>query len=200
MISVKFTGPLLGLCVFAATTQAAIMNGDFSNDFEHWSAQVATCIVCDGSDDVVIDISNPPDEFTTNFDASSHAALLTINDFDHVFSVSLFQTFTMPTADALVLSMDLAINLSDPLLDLAFAQLMALDGELLLDLSVSDEFDVSAYAGEDVEILFGITDFDLSLDTLTVDNIVITPSVSIPNVLSLLACGLIVLYATRMQS
>jgi hypothetical protein len=184
--------------MLGTAAQAGPFNGDFSSGFDGWMAEVTECTVCDGSDDSVTSLDPPPGIFTDNLSTASGSAVLTTSA--SVFAVDLFQRFVMPELAhefaVLELSLDLGVELSDPL-EFFTAQLNDTAGSLpTLSLFGGGVFDVSDYAGLDVEILFGISDFDSEPDRLRVDNIAVKV-VPVPAALLLLVTGLLPLVGLK---
>ncbi|WP_158967234.1 hypothetical protein [Paraglaciecola sp. L3A3] len=162
---------------FGLNANATLLNSDFSLGFDNWQAAVT---VFDGTDDISSSgdlFATYPDSYTTVPDS----AILTTN-FDAVFNdvweVVMFQDFQLDNilmGSSLWLSLDVLTDLTDPLSDFAFAYLKDDMNNILEDLTLGGSFDVTAYAGDDVSIEFGVLDGDLFLgDTLTVSNIKIT--------------------------
>lgn len=187
----------LGVC---GKAQALLINGDFAAGFDAWRGEVTDLGF------VTTDVDPLPGTFPVNFDASSGAAALATTTLtDGVFSVFMFQDFTMDVGlpgESLILSLDLELTLTDPGLgDTGFAQLNydEVGGVFLdtLDLLAGGSFDVTALSGQSVQLLFGVEDFDDGVDQLRVDNIRIA---HVPNavpapssaLLLLAACGLVV--------
>ncbi len=184
----------LGFGLLAAVpAQAALTNGDFAAGLDGWSGEVASCVVCDGSDDVFVTVATPPGAYPNNFQATGAAAVLSTSFLtDGVWSVSLMQGFLVPQlgrASTLLLSLGISASSSGPA-DLVFAQLTDPSGTLAaLDLLAGGPLDIGAWAGRSAEILFAVQDLDGIDDTLSVSDIAISP-VPLPATLALMAIGL----------
>jgi hypothetical protein len=203
-VSNPFTLPGAALALACAAGPAAaapLTNGDFSAGFDAWVGQTIACSLCDGSDDLIVDLDPPPGAFGANLDASTGGALLSTSFVnDGVYWVELRQAFDvgdlMGRATGLELVLDITRSLTGPF-DLAIAQLTDPAGGLnSVDLLDGGAFDITGYAGRAAEISFIVADFDDSVDTLTIDNIRVD-QVPVPAPLTLLAVGLGLLAGRR---
>lgn len=189
--SVKVVALIAGMVLSGLpfTTYAGpLANGDFStNDFTGWQGQTTTSSPS---------IDPLPGAYTSNFDASSGAAVLSTSydtDFSE-YSVFLFQTFDLPS-NALSLSFDYSWNADDQL-DGWLAQLVdnsnSSNAAALALSPGSGQFDLSGFAGLEVQLLFGLENIGGADDMLSIDNIAIAESSSLPEPGSLLliAAGL----------
>ena len=173
--------------IWGGLASAAIVNGDFStNDFSGWTGDTF---------DNGLPITTPE-----NFDASSGTAILT-TDFDQggEWAVSIFQTFTVQTLNApgntLMLDFDLSTSF-DHGDDVLLAQLVETANLTnFIDLSSGAEpYDITSFAGLEVDLLFGLENNNGADDFMTVDNIVISQhdaQIPEPGTLLLLAAGLV---------
>ncbi|MDU0356044.1 hypothetical protein RS130_21040 [Paraglaciecola aquimarina] len=196
---------LTSLCI-GLNANATLLNSDFSSGFDNWQAAVT---VYDGVDD----ISSSGDLFSTypdSYSTAADSATLTTNldaAGGEVWEVVMFQDFQLDSilmGSSLWLSLDILVDLTDALDDFAFAYLKDDMDIILKDLTLGGSFDVTAYAGDNVSIEFGVLDGDLVLgDTLTVSNIDITEvfapitTVPAPATLFLFVASLIWLKRTR---
>jgi hypothetical protein len=155
-------------------TAASFTNGDFSSGFDSWQSQ-------DDFGDYNPVISND------NFNASSGKAILT-TDYDNggSYEVSLFQTFTVQTLEAvgntLTLDFDISWFLDNPD-DVVFVQMETTDysNTIYFDPFDSSSFDITDFAGMEVDLLFGLENNLGADDYMTIDNIMITQSQSQTN-------------------
>lgn len=181
------------LCANSFAFAANLSNGDFSAGFSGWQGE--TTDLADNTNFI-----NPlPGDYSGNYEASSGAAILTTTSNasppNDIWSIALFQEFTVqaltPQANPLELSLDLSWDLSNAS-DFFQATLEDKSGNLgLLDLTSAKVFDITAWAGHTVEILFLVEDADDISDTLTIDNILISTSpIPIPPAVLLLTTGL----------
>lgn len=185
----------------AGAAQASLVNGDFGDGLAGWSAQLTSCVVCDGSDDATVDFAPIPQPLPPGLDGALTvgAGGATLATSTEVYSVNLFQTFDMPDVSLIELEVDLSFGLSDPL-DFAFAQLVDTSGSVAtLDLLAGGVFDVSAFAGRRVELLFGLLDFDFAADSMTVAGVTLT-AVPLPAPLLLMLSGLLLALRPRRRA
>lgn len=184
---------LATIALSGPSAAAPLLNGDFSAGFAGWDGEVTDIFF------TTTTVSPPPGAFVGNFDASSGAAVLTTTTLiDDVFAVFIFQTFDLPAigaGESLQLSYDLAVALTNPIFgDAAFAQLNHGAGfGVTIDLLSGSSVDITSLAGETVELLFGVEDFDDLSDNLSVDNIavnVLAAQVPEPGTLALVALAL----------
>lgn len=197
MFSTHYISKILACTVFgimlpSSLLAAPLTNGDFSAGFDAWSGEVTDIFF------TTTPVDPLPGAFTDNYDASTGEAVLTTTTLvDDIFSVILVQGFdvgSVTAGNSLVLSYDLSVALTS-VNDLAFAQL-SFGGGSAIDLLGGSSVDITALAGQTVELLFGVEDFDDLADTLTVDNIVITEVIAsaptpVPGSLPLLMLGLV---------
>lgn len=168
------------LCLLTAWGDAFAMpltNGDFASAFDGWSGRVIFATTMTETT-----VSPPPGASVGNFAVAGGAAELQTSYLtDDIYSVLLFQDFELPTVIAgqsLVLSYVLSTALTDTnllddgIVDFAFAQLMHAGG--FVSLMGRTSIDVTHYAGDTVQLLFGVEDYDDGVDRLTVGNIAIT--------------------------
>lgn len=165
--------------IWSSHSSAALMNGDFSDGFNHWEGEAY-------NDTDTSDISD-----TNNFNINSGQAVLTTNaDTGGNYFASIFQTFTLQN-NALFLNFDSTYT-SDDIDDSWLAQLVDTSNPLnIVDLTLGN--DISSLAGLEVELLFGLDSFGDD-DTLTIDNIEITEAqatVPEPTTLFLIGAGLV---------
>ena len=193
---------------FQGSAHADIFNGDFSAGFSGWSGQVD---YLDDYDAAAMDAVTTPDFFTlTSFATLTDAARLSTHYDPQTgsgWAVSLFQTFTMPSlsqpTNRLWLEFDLFFSMDDPAGgDSWLAQLTDQSGSGLapVDLTaVSLPYEVTAFAGLDVELLFSIENIAGNDDSLVIDNLRITEEVvdPIPAPSTLALVGLTLLFWRR---
>lgn len=175
---------LLGSLLLCGTglANAGLVNGDFSSGFTGWSGEVTS----DGTGTLPADTPQvvDPATFASNYSASGGAAQIQTADASpDIYSVVLFQDFTIdPIAVGSTLSLSLSIttSLTSPIDDFAFAQLEDLSGTLgPIDLLAGGTFDVTAWAGSNATLSFGVSDADfLYPDIITVSTIVFAETVS----------------------
>lgn len=195
---------LLTLC-FCLNANATLLNSDFSSGFDNWLADVE---YFDGTDDIVVN-GNIFASYTDNFSSSLGSATLTTavdsNTGTDAWAIAMYQDFVLDTimlGNSLWLDLDVLISLTH-LDDFAFAQLHDYISGNTIDLTSGGPFDVTAWAGNNVALEFGVADADYNLgDTLTVSNISFTEvaapnPVPAPPTLLLLGLGLILLKRTR---
>ena len=190
-ISKIFACTVLGIILPGSLLAAPLTNGDFSAGFDAWSGEVTDIFF------TTTPVDPLPGAFVGNYDASSGEAVLTTTTFvDDILSVILVQGFdvgSVTAGNSLVLSYDLSVVLTS-VTDLALAQL-SFGGGSAIDLLGGSSVDITTLAGQTVELLFGVEDFDDLADTLSVDNIVITEVIApapapVPGSLPLLMLGL----------
>ncbi len=200
----------LAITAFAATSpQASLMNGNFAtaDPFEGWTGLVSDCDDLNCTNDVDIDVTTPADfsTWSANFGTpvDGKVTLSTTWDATQTWAVQLSQVFTVPNlvmgTSGYRLEMVLGFDPSDPW-EYGVAQLTDPNdnNNLLLDLLAGDR-DLTAYAGQEVEILFRIEDFDGPVDTMTLGNIRVQ-GVPAPAPVLLLAVGLAALSLRRRAS
>lgn len=174
----------LSALLCSSLSSANLLNGDFSSGFANWQGELF--------DGMTTTTGTP----STNFDASSGAAVIS-ND-DSNWAVTLFQDFTVQSllapGNSLSLDLDFSASVTDPF-DFFVAELVDLGGALAtVDISAGP-IDITAWAGQTAQILFYLEDGDLlAQDSLTIDNISITQhAASVPepgSLLLLLGAGL----------
>ena len=201
---------LFTLC-FCLNTNATLLNSDFSSGLDNWMAEVE---YIDTSSLEVLDNGNIIASYPDSFSSSGNSATLTTavdnNNANQVWSVVMYQDFMLDSimlGSSLWLSLDVMFALTDGgdlssgfLDDFAFAQLVDDMGNVLLDLTTGGTFDVTAWAGSDVALEFGVIDGDFTLgETLNVSNINITEvkAVPAPATLFLYILGLVILKRIR---
>jgi hypothetical protein len=205
---------------FCINANATLLNSDFSSGFDDWQAEVEYIDGTSGLDE--IDDGNIIASFPDSFSSFGNSATLTTafdgNNGNELWSVLMYQDFmfdSIMAGSSLWLSLDVIFVLTDggtfPVVgdpstgfldDFAFAQLVDDLGNVLLDLSTGGTFDVTAWAGIDVALEFGVIDNDFLLgDALTVSNIVITEvkaaQVPSPATLFLYILGIVLLKRIR---
>ncbi|BCX89108.1 hypothetical protein MIN45_P1478 [Methylomarinovum tepidoasis] len=194
---------MVGL-MWGSAASATLVNGDFSSGFTGWSGQEDYITDFDAAD---MDASTSPDPFTIVNEAGFTNAAKLSTHYDQTgtgWALSLYQQFTMPTLSAsgstLWLDFDYSVSLDDVAGgDNWYAQLTDKSGSGLppLDLDVSPgPFDVTAFAGKAVEILFALENIAGGDDTLLIDNVTITErlaAVPEPSILGLLGLGMLLL-------
>jgi len=193
---------VMGLA-YQGSTHADILNGDFSTGFSGWSGQVDYLVDYDAA---AMDAVTTPDFFSiTSFGTLTDAAKLSTHynpQNGTGWAVSLFQTFTMPSLthpnNRLWLEFDLFFSTDDPSGgDTWLAQLTDQSGSMApVDLtSITQPFEVTAYSGLDVELLFSVENIAGGDDSLVIDNLRITEEifdpVPAPSVLALLGLTLL---------
>lgn len=171
----KFIGASC-LCLLGAWGDASAMpltNGNFASGFAGWSGRV---IAYDATTGVTTEttVSPLPGASGGNFGVAGGAAALQTSFLtDDIYAVLLFQQFDLPTVIAgqsVILSYSLSTVLTGSS-DRAFAQLTHAGG--IISLLSSASIDVTSYAGDAVELLFSVEDYDDGIDRLTVGNIAI---------------------------
>ena len=170
--------------MFSSLSNAALINGDFSNGFNGWQGETDLSGSIPGA----------------NFDASTGAAILT-TDFDlgGSYAVNIFQTFTVQSlttsGNTLSLDFDLIANFDDNLDHLLAQMVDTSDASNFINLtSGSGPFDITGFAGLTVELLFGLENLAGFDDSLEIDNIAITQNqatVPEPATVLLLGAGLL---------
>ncbi|WP_198245447.1 PEP-CTERM sorting domain-containing protein [methane-oxidizing endosymbiont of Gigantopelta aegis] len=191
-----------GLLSGGGVSAAGLQNGDFSSNFDNWSGQV------DYIDDYTASQMNAvttPDFFT--IEGTGGEAKLSTN-YDFItgigWAVTMFQDFTMPTLSAAGNSLWLDFDFMVQLDDIAggdnwFAQIGDGIGPLIdIDIAGAGPFDVTSFAGLNVQILFGLENMAGGDDWLKIDNITITEqmqanNVPEPGVFALLGLGVLML-------
>jgi len=180
-----------------ASLAVPLANGNFAAGFTSWMGEVF--------DDSIPDFVGPftpQGSYGSNYLLQGGAAKLT-ND-DIVFTVSLFQDFDLPTiasGERLFLDYELTVNVSSS--QDAFAQLSPAAGLMIptIDLLGSSSVEITALAGEAVELFFSVDDLDFTTnDMLSVDNIIVRvegATVPEPASVALVAAGLVFLRKRR---
>lgn len=204
---ISLPGAALALaCAAGPAAAAPLTNGDFSAGLDGWFGQTISCsTVCDGSDDVVVDLDPPPGAFGTNFDAGTGAAILSTSfPANGVYQVELRQAFDVDDLMGRATGLELVLEITQSLtgtFDLAIAQLTDPAGDLdSVDLLDGGGFDITGYAGRAAEIRFIVADFDDEVDTLSIANIRID-QVPVPAPLALIGAGLgLITFRRRLRS
>ncbi len=207
----KIAGLLAGVVLSASAMAMPLQNEDFSSGFNNWEGEVEWA---DGFNGDTIFL--PPASFGTysanySHNASEKSATLTTtlsNDIAY-WSVSLFQSFDMPTTAA-TLSFSYEWSVTDIAADSVQASLQDPSGalyDLFAALAMQDtgsgsiNYDITGFAGNTMALLFLVEDNDeVEGDWLKIRNITITETMSVPAppVLALLLIGLTgLLYRTK---
>ncbi len=181
---------ITGLLLSNGSSAATFTNGDFSSGFNGWGGAVGS-----SSGINIVDPNTNP----SNFNISSGAALLTSNTslFGGNSVVNIFQTFVVQSllspSNTLLLGFDFTKSFDD-ITDVFLAQIVE-SGNLshAIDLSSGGSFDITSFAGKNVELRFGLENVaspDGSNDSLTIDNIFISQNqVSVPEPTTILLIG-----------
>lgn len=193
----------IGLCLgIGADAEAGLLtNADFADGFAGWTGATVACQVCDGSDDLIVELDPPPGAFDANFQISDNSAVLTTSFADDaIYEVRLWQEFVVDALTgrhfALLLNLGLGIDLSGPF-DFVLAQLSDPAGVLPgIDLLGAGPVDITAYAGQRAELLFAVVDYDDVADQLRIGGLGIQ-QVPVPAPLLLLGLGIGLLAAQR---
>lgn len=186
-----------GLCLlFSGMAPAALMNADFSAGFDSWGGELV-----DSGGALLVDpddVAYNPAFYSTILNG---ARIMTSGANTNVFTVALFQDFVVDSiAFGSTLELSLSLNVAA---DDAFAQLRDQNDVLpALDLLGGGTFDVTAWAGANAALEFGVSDvfFDFP-DELEITDIMFTEipgAAPVPPPLSLLAIGFVVL-ARKLQ-
>ncbi len=186
-----------GLISGGGVSAAGLQNGDFSSGFNGWSGQDDL----NNYDSTQMDASNSPDHFTIDGEA---AKLSTQYDNGGSYLVTMFQDFTMPTLSAAGNSLWLDFDFDVLLDDVAggdywYAQIGdGLGGLTDIDVTGAGPFDVTSFAGLNVQILFGLENNSGGDDWLKIDNVTITEEIQAnnvpePGVFALLGLGALML-------
>lgn len=203
---------LLALGAFVGTARAGpIVNGDFSAGFGGWSGQVITCndSACASETPTAVGAGAGETPFASlpnNYAVVSNTATLTTSfASDLVYDVLLTQVFDVDTLftggpAGFVLRFVLGFALSDPLGDIATAFLGTTDGLLTVQLLPgTGPLDITAFAGREVQLTFGLTDFDGLPDGLSISGLAIE-QVPLPATALLLLTGLGLVVRRRVQT
>jgi hypothetical protein len=211
--------PIVTLAALLGTGSASagpLTNGDFSAGFDGWSGQVIACddvgCINQTTTQVGADVGETPfAALPNNYAVAGGTATLTTSfnfPSDPVYDVSLTQVFAvdalMGRATSLLLHYVLGIELSnpdplDPFGDFATAFLGTTDKELtVLLVPGAGTLDITAFAGREVQLTFGITDFDGVADSLTISGLAIE-RVPLPGTVLLLLTGLGLIARRRIQ-
>lgn len=192
------TGTLLLVLLVAmavpATGNAGLINADFSSSFDGWMGDL------DNGSGSLIPLDPPPGPFSANYAIGPPGNAVLATTPGDVFFLTLFQGFmvgTPATGERLVLSYDVNASISSGGMGgLALAQLTFPGG--IFSLLGSGVLDITALAGQPVELLFGLADFDDSADSLAIGNLGISSTqVPEPGSLGLLWFGAAVLAFAR---
>ncbi|EWH09566.1 hypothetical protein DS2_12063 [Catenovulum agarivorans DS-2] len=164
----------------SSTAFAGLINADFSNDLNGWEGDVF--IYEYATDSTFEEYNVNVGDYTANFATAGNSVTLTTSaDQDNeYYGIYLFQQFEV-AANSAVLSLEYSTFLTEPLDDLFQVSLVDQNFDLLHDFTIDGlSTDISAYAGSEIALYFGVLDGDFSLgDSLTVSNISIS-SVPVP--------------------
>lgn len=186
-----------------------LVNGDFSAGFDGWSGQIITCndSTCTSETTTAVGAGVGETPFASlpkNYAvAGGTATLSTSFASDLVYDVLLRQVFDVDVltsgAIGLALNYVLGINLSDPT-DIATAFLSTTDGLLTVQLLPGGgPLDITAFAGRETQLTFGVTDFDNDPDSLSIGGLAIK-QVPLPATALLLLTGLGLIARRRTQT
>lgn len=173
---------------------AGLMNSDFSDGFNGWQAEVTSFNL-----DTNTNTTQSGDIFTNfvnNFSLNGDQVTLntTALGADEFWLIVMFQDFVVDSLDAgqsMLLSLNVSNQLTSETEDFFFVQLRDLQTNDVLDLSTGGSFDITSWAGVDASLEFGVQDNDFDLnDSLSISNLSIVQSVTIPEPATLLLLGL----------
>lgn len=164
---------MIGLAISGAAS-AGLINGDFSNGFNGWSADYSY------DDGVQVEFFVPVTNignFPVNFSTSANSVTLT-PEFDNLsdnFGLYLSQVFQV-AANSSVLSLNFDFNLTDNSQDDVYVTLVDSNFDVVHDFMIDGlSVDISSFAGSSVSLEFGVEDVDVVYgDYLTVSNISIS--------------------------
>ncbi len=201
---------LLALGAFVGNAGASpLVNGDFGAGFNGWSGQVIACDDASCATETTTAVGSgagqmPFASLPNNYGVVSGTATLTTSfATDLVYDVLLTQVFDVDSiisgASGLALDYVLGINLSNPT-DIATAFLSTTDGALTVQLLPgTGRLDITAFAGREAQLTFGLTDFDGAADSLSIGGLVIE-QVPVPATALLLLTGLGLVAHRRAQT
>lgn len=180
----KIAGLLAGVVFSASAIALPLQNGDFSSGFDNWKGELY-----DGTASVELPADEPFGNHSGIYSTPGGGAA-TLTPDEVYWNVLLYQAFDVPTTvGMLTLSFSYEWVISDNVNDFVLAELNDLTGGSgtvsLFDSSSMPSgtinIDITALAGEEAELLFLIEDTDDSRnDSLTIRNITITETMSVP--------------------
>lgn len=162
---------LLGFC---CSSQASILNPDFSQGFDNWQAQVSQFdpSTAESTSQSGYITALFPESFSLQGDSLILSTAYQ-QDLEN-WSLLLFQDLqfdSLATGQSLWLSLDVLALLSSAD-DFYFAQLRDLTTDDVLDLTAGGSFEISSWTGRALTLEFGLQDNDFQLgDSLTVSGL-----------------------------
>ena len=174
----------LSAVLFCSTgaNAASLQNGDFSSGFNSWGGATLE----EDPDDAFNSIlTNVTPSTAPNFSITSDdkAKLTTTYDTNGIFAVDLFQEFTVQSLSSPLNTLTLGFDYTAVLDDVDDEWLVQL-GTMAYYYTDADSlsgnilFDITSYAGQNVDLLFSLSNNAGGDDSLTIDNIEITQSQS----------------------
>lgn len=167
---------VVGLCI-SGVSSAGLINADFSNGLNNWGGDVIYYDAINDIDNYISDVNFA--DFTSNVSTIGNSITLntSADNNNEYWGIYLYQPFMVDiNSNQLSLSYQFSA-------DYAYITLLDENFDLLHDfMNDGLSVDLSAYAGSQVALEFGIEDSDLILDDyLTVSNISISQnSVPVP--------------------
>lgn len=170
-------------CVlYSGTVQANLINTDFSNGFDNWSAEVSSYDFSTNQNNIESGdlFASYADNFGINGDQVTLST--TTDGIIDVYGVVLFQdvVFSAIGADSVLeLSLNVLLSLTDNV-DFGFVQLRDLSGNLAtLDLLAGGTFDITDWIGVNATFEIGLFDnaFDLG-DSLSISSLQVVERVN----------------------
>ncbi len=187
------------LLALSASSQASLLNSDFSNNLQGWSTQY-DYVDTNG----IVQTGNDPHSqiYQTSIQQVSLNTLFT-DPGNEVFNVSLSQVFSLEpimAGEQWWFNADVNTVLSNDQQDFVIAGLFNLTNGEDIQLAELNRIDLTAWAGHDIELFFNLTDGDfMPEDSVTISNLSIerVAVVSEPGLLALFAATGLMLVRRR---